>query len=593
MSKASTIRLPVVGNERAPAKSEDGGRDALLKRLLKEQGELSAVERFSQLHDKHVHNLNQSVYRSLLPATTPGPGQQYAFEVNLDACTGCKACVAACHSLNGLDSAETWRSVGVMHGGTADTPVQRTVTTACHHCVEPACQKGCPVAAYEKDEETGIVRHLDDQCIGCQYCMLMCPYEVPQYNESKGIVRKCDMCSDRLKVGEAPACVQACPNGAIKIAVVAKAQAIEDAQTDTFLPGAPSPGLTIPTTQYKTERALPRNMMAADFYALRPAHDHRPLAIMLVLTQLSIGAFMVEQLLLRTLGTEALAPIRSVHAMTALSLGIVALAASTLHLGRPLYAFRAVLGVRTSWMSREILVLGMFAGLAALYAFSVASGRALAAPGESGLLTPLIAHLPESVQVAFASWSGALGLAVSVVGAIGVYCSAMIYHVTRKRFWHLSITGFKFAATTAVLGIATTLVTVAMALVSEDRIANVHGALLETLSLLLAISTALKLLGESAIFLHLRSVQHTELRRTAVLMTRDLARPTFGRYIAGVVGGIALPVALLEQASRVWTPSAAAGVTVIILMIVLAGEFLERSLFFRAVSASRMPGALA
>src|SRR5262249_30553233 len=107
------------------------------------------------------------------------PGQQYAFSVDLDACTGCKACVSACHSLNGLDDHETWRHIGTLQGGTTRHPIQQTVTTACHHCLEPACQQGCPVGAYEKD--TGIVRHLDDQCIGCQYCILKCPYDVPQY----------------------------------------------------------------------------------------------------------------------------------------------------------------------------------------------------------------------------------------------------------------------------------------------------------------------------------------------------------------------------------------------------------------------------
>ena len=64
----------------------------------------------------------------------------------------------------------------------------------------------CPVNAYEKDPITGIVKHLDDQCFGCQYCTLACPYEVPKYHAGKGIVRKCDMCSSRLEVGEAPAC---------------------------------------------------------------------------------------------------------------------------------------------------------------------------------------------------------------------------------------------------------------------------------------------------------------------------------------------------------------------------------------------------
>ena len=122
-------------------------------------------------------------YHDLIPAAKPGLGEQYAFAVDLDACTGCKACVSACHSLNGLEENETWRKVGLLHGSTETEPYRQTITTACHHCVEPGCLEGCPVMAYEKDDETGIVRHLDDQCIGCQYCMLKCPYDVPQYSE--------------------------------------------------------------------------------------------------------------------------------------------------------------------------------------------------------------------------------------------------------------------------------------------------------------------------------------------------------------------------------------------------------------------------
>ena len=55
-------------------------------------------------------------YKQLLPLSKPGAGEQYAFEVELDKCTGCKACVSACHSLNGLDTHETWRDVGTLHG---------------------------------------------------------------------------------------------------------------------------------------------------------------------------------------------------------------------------------------------------------------------------------------------------------------------------------------------------------------------------------------------------------------------------------------------------------------------------------------------
>ena len=184
--------------------------------------------------------LQARYYRDLIPLNAPKQGEQYAFEVDLDSCSGCKACVTACHNLNGLDEDEVWRKVGLLSGGSSQLPVIQHVSTACHHCVEPACMEGCPVLAYEKDPITGIVRHLDDQCIGCQYCVLKCPYDVPRYSKKMGIVRKCDMCSSRLAVGEAPACVQACPNEAIRITVVNKEAVSAKAAANLFLPGRPS-----------------------------------------------------------------------------------------------------------------------------------------------------------------------------------------------------------------------------------------------------------------------------------------------------------------------------------------------------------------
>ena len=348
----------------------------LVDRYLLEQQELSAAVRFSQRHEADELPLQARYYSELLPATPPGPGEQYAFEVDLDSCSGCKACVVACNSLNGLDENETWRDVGLLYGGSDAQPFLQHVTAACHHCLDPACLNVCPVRAYEKDAETGIVRHLDDQCIGCQYCVLACPYDVPKYNAARGIVRKCDMCSSRLAVGEAPACVQSCPNSAIRIATVSRQAAAENCETGAFLPGAPDPQHTQPTTHYKTNRVFPRNTLPADYYSVQPEHAHWPLVAMLVLTQLSVGAFLVElvaELFFESpvIESPGLNAIRAVHAGGALLFGLVALGASTLHLGRPHLAFRAVIGLATSWLSREILAFGVFATLAVLYAGSV------------------------------------------------------------------------------------------------------------------------------------------------------------------------------------------------------------------------------
>jgi len=244
---------------------------------------LTAVERFSNRADDGPAEVG--TYRARLPITAPGPGQQYAFEVDLDACTGCKACVTACHSMNGLDPGESWRSVGLLVG--TDDAYQQTVTTGCHHCESPACMTGCPVDAYEKDPATGIVHHLDDQCIGCRYCTLTCPYEVPRFNARLGIVRKCDMCAPRLAIGEAPACVQGCPTGAISITTVDRGSTRQ-----WQIPASPTPSRTGPTTVYRSSRPVPPSALPADHFEVDPAASHGPLAVMLVLSQLAVGAFL-------------------------------------------------------------------------------------------------------------------------------------------------------------------------------------------------------------------------------------------------------------------------------------------------------------
>src|SRR6516165_4393551 len=347
----------------------NGEGHTLIDDLLGEQQLLTPVARFSLKQELGSLPAQAKYYRDLLPFTLPGAGQQYAFAVDLDACTGCKACVTACHSLNGLDEGETWRDVGTLFGGTGAEPIQQTVTTACHHCLDPACMNGCPVNAYDKDPVTGIVRHLDDQCIGCQYCILKCPYDVPKYSKKRGIVRKCDMCSSRLAVGEAPACVQACPNEAIRITIVNIEQiAAERRQKNSFLPTAPESDYTLPTTQYFTAKNLPANLWPADFYKIKPEHSHLPLVVMLVLTQLSVGAFSFAIGLRLFFPAQLVRTVTPFHSVVALLLGLVALGASTMHLGRPLYAWRAFVGLKTSWLSREIIIFGLFARVSVIYA---------------------------------------------------------------------------------------------------------------------------------------------------------------------------------------------------------------------------------
>ncbi|MEM6821412.1 MAG: DmsC/YnfH family molybdoenzyme membrane anchor subunit, partial [Verrucomicrobiota bacterium] len=331
----------------------------LIEQLVSDQKRLqTAAIHFSRWHEEHDPSDSpelESHYQKLIPLAQPKPGEQYAFEVDVEACSACKACVSACHSLNGLATHETWRDVGNVFGGEEWDPIVQTITSACHHCVEPGCLEGCPVLAYDKDETTGVVKHLDDQCIGCQYCVLKCPYDVPKYSEDKGIVRKCDMCHERLGAGEAPACVQACPNEAIRIVTVSQNELrIQTKDVDkSILPSTVTSSYTLPSTRY-LGALQKQGASAADVNRLRLEPSHFPLVVMLVLTQLAAGCFAADAVSRFFLERSEVALL--LVGVVAAGLGVNA---SVLHLGRPMKAWRAFLGWRKSWLSREIISFGM------------------------------------------------------------------------------------------------------------------------------------------------------------------------------------------------------------------------------------------
>ena len=546
----------------------------LISLLLEEQQTLTAVDEFARQYEAEALPAQSRYYADLIPSKSPQSGEQYAFQVDLDRCSGCKACVTACHSLNGLDENETWRDVGLLIGGTSQEPIFQHVTTACHHCLDPGCMQACPVNAYEKDPITGIVKHLDDQCFGCQYCTLACPYDVPKYHSQKGIVRKCDMCSQRLTDGEAPACVQACPHQAISIDIINKEQVLADSEINTFLPAAPDPQHTYPTTTYKSRKPFPRNTLPADYYSASPQHAHLPLVIMLVLTQLSVGAFLTGSVLEYFLSVETTSVMTRLSATTALIFGLLALGASTLHLGRPLYAFRGILGLRHSWLSREILAFGVFAGAAFSYA---------ALTWFAGSLLP-----------DWQDWQPLAGRMVGLIGAVGIFCSIMIYVFTKREFWSFEATTTKFVLTAALLGIASTWVVIfILNLMVNSAATNLLLAQAgPILSKALLVTTILKLGFEASIFRYLLRRQNSPLKRSALLMSGELSSVTLARFACGILGGVLMPLFLLNHQTQPIQNLTLFLIVSILFIACLAGELLERYLFFSAVAAPRMPGVI-
>ncbi|MCH8540512.1 MAG: 4Fe-4S binding protein [Opitutales bacterium] len=507
--------------------------------LLREQQQLQTpVARFSVAEQPASPSScsmprQAKYYRDLIPLSRPGEDEQYAFEVDLDKCTGCKACVSACHNLNGLEENETWRDVGTIHGGESSSPYLQTVTTACHHCEDPACLNGCPVLAYEKDPVTGVVHHLDDQCIGCQYCVLKCPYDVPKYSSNLGIVRKCDMCHNRLAEGEAPACVQACPTEAIRITTVPKTSGQKEAPRDPIIPGAWESSYTRPTTRYVSEKKIPADARPGDAHSLRPQHAHGPLIGLLVLTQLSVGA----------LAAALWAPTETARWVALVLSGltcVAGLASSVLHLGRPLKAWRVFLGLRKSWLSREAVVFGFYAKLLA------ASGVALLWGGWP--------------------WFWPLASLALLTGLVGVFTSVMIYVDTRRQYWNFRDTMLRFYATTA----------------GGLLVAVLAGGFFWALPLLGILVVGKALAEKRFTEAHRQNPESPHYRTARIVAETDA--PLYRHRVR--TPALLLAAGLLLWPVAPWLAAVAAAAALV------GGEVLERYWFFRAVDAPKMPGGV-
>jgi formate dehydrogenase iron-sulfur subunit len=137
-------------------------------------------------------------------------------------CTGCRGCQVACKQWWGLP-AEVTHNTGSYQNPprvSANTWLLMEFRDACMHCVHPACVSACPVGALYKTDEGPVLYH-SDRCIGCRYCMIACPFDVPTFQWNKGlfegpVIKKCTFCPDRLSAGLDPACVHTCPTRALE-----------------------------------------------------------------------------------------------------------------------------------------------------------------------------------------------------------------------------------------------------------------------------------------------------------------------------------------------------------------------------------------
>ncbi len=480
-------------------------------------------------------------------------GEQYRFHFDATACVGCHCCEAACNELQNNPSDVKWRRVGEMEGGVFPNVSQLFNSMSCNHCIEPECLRGCPTNSYVKFEDSGIVWHDDDSCIGCHYCTWNCPYEVPVFNEERGIVTKCDMCHDKLAVGETPACVQACPAGAIEIEVVHKEEWIEyGMEKEGVAPHLPDVSITKPTTRY----TLPENMpeyRPADERILNPASAELPLVFMTVLTQVSLGAFLALFLgqLLFSLGFNLPEPTLGMAIMAFLP-SAIGLPLSALHLGRPIMAITAMKNWRTSWLSREAIALGVFTGLASV----VAGMYYLEIKGVALLFV-------EAITLA--------------LGIYGIYAQSKIYRVRARPSWDRTSTTKRFFGSSYIGFILIALMLLALGGTSGVMV-------LLAVALLAGMGQVLVVYEEVIFYRHLDKEDplYYQLNRTKILLTEHFGKLKKFRVYSLLVFALGLPLlAILFTASGLTTLAIATlGLGVIGSFI---SEISGRYLFYRTV----------
>lgn len=144
--------------------------------------------------------------------------------IDLTRCTGCNSCALACKAINHMPNPETPpdalsnEALTFVATETDAAGETHSVKRQCMHCLHPACVSACTVGALRKTAD-GPVVYDAHKCIGCRYCQYACPFGVPTYdwNNPLGLIHKCQLCfQQRVAKGETPACVGACPNGALR-----------------------------------------------------------------------------------------------------------------------------------------------------------------------------------------------------------------------------------------------------------------------------------------------------------------------------------------------------------------------------------------
>ncbi len=368
----------------------------------------------------------------------------YAFTFDARACSGCKACQEACKDKNQLPAGLLWRRVIEVSGGGwqqvgsawENNIFAYNLSLACNHCTHPKCAGVCPTSAYSVRPD-GIVLIDPTKCMGCGYCAWACPYGVPQFDTRQGIMTKCDFCHDAIDAGLPPSCVAACPLRVLEFGTLETIEAREQNRNLWQLPGSehpfplpsfsrtephlavsPHPGMGIPIDKLVSnqEEILPPG--AFEQPVGKAALHELPLVGFTLLVQMAAGM------------AAACLVTSPIPVGVLLAIGLLLGGGGVLsfwHLGHKRNAWRAVIHVKKSWLSREVLLACLFGTTWAVTAGWIGLGKASVSRWPMALLGIATVYCMGQVYLLRAvppwnSWRTPLGffLSVVVLGALGM-----------------------------------------------------------------------------------------------------------------------------------------------------------------------------
>jgi Fe-S-cluster-containing dehydrogenase component/DMSO reductase anchor subunit len=268
------------------------------------------------------------------------------FIFNINKCAGCRSCVAACHLENGWSI--NARNVFVANEELADNLPVRNISLACNHCEKPVCLEGCPAGSYSKDKNSGAIILNENRCMGCRYCEWNCPYGAPKFDNKLKIIGKCNLCYKGLAEGRLPACVNACPTGALSFGDIDESAVVGM----TFPQKDLGPSFNFTGTLCEAPlRIIPENR-PGDIKIIKDEAKTPEWSLVLFSFLATISVSVTLSLLLKGIFPG----IYSLILLFATGL------ASLFHLGKMLRAWRALTNLKSSPLSREILAFMIYGG---------------------------------------------------------------------------------------------------------------------------------------------------------------------------------------------------------------------------------------